>query len=776
MKILNTATSPEPARSYSRSSAAALLLPVCLLSSAPLAFGQAPGAPETDARLDTVIVTSQRREQSLQDVPIAVTAIDSAYVESRGIVSIDGLSTLAPSLKIEQTPGNTTAAQISIRGGVTINPALTWEPTVGLYLDGVYIGKTQGSVFDVADIERIEVLRGPQGTLYGRNTLAGAINIVSRKPSGRFGGYAEAGIGNYNQRQARGSVDFDQIGPFKIRLSGMLRQRDGIIDVNENPIPGVLAAGPRSTSELDTIDRVSGLLAVQFDLTDTITVDYAFDYSKADQLPKFSQIIAVDAGNIFDPASPAYIGGGAADGQYFGFPLDLFTNRPRQFSASVDGDVFEKSRVSGHTLTATFDLGGTEIKSISGYRELEWEDALDLDGSPLPLAHTQRLSDYESFSQEFQLTGAFDKLDYVAGIYYFKDEGITNNPQFFFGGGARFDSRYGFDTEALAGYGQLDWGVTDRITLTGGLRYTREEKSISRQLTLLGPPDIALIPAGTRAKETFDGVSPTFVIAYALTDDVNFYAKYAEGYKSGGFNGEASDVEETIRPYDAETVASYELGLKTVWANGRLRINAAAFQNEHTDMQLSVFTAENAAASNVRNAGKATIRGLEIEAKALISDTISLGANYARLDTNYDEFIDGGINVANNRSFPHAPEQTFSIVADGRLFEGSIGRFDVNADYQYSDAYFTFPFTLDRNAPQNAFNSQASSRGIVNARLAWSRQLESGKGLQASIWARNLLDKEYITNFIDFGPGFGGLVNGYFADPQTYGLSLRLDW
>lgn len=730
----------------------------------------------TERTLAPVIVTSQRREQDLQQVPVAVTAIDSDFVESRGITSIESLSTLAPNLKIESTPGNSTAAQISIRGGVTINPALTWEPTVGIYLDGVYIGKTQGSVFDVADIERIEVLRGPQGTLYGRNTLAGAINIISREPSGDFRGYAEATLGNYNLRQFRAGVDFDQIGPFRVKLSGMVRERDGIIDVIENPVPGLTLAGPASSDELDSVERASALLAVAFDVSESFTVDYSFDYSTADQRPRFSQIIQVDAGNIFDPASPAYAGGGPIGGQYFGFPLDLYVNADRQFDASVDGPVFEDMTTFGHSLTGTLDLGWGELKSITGYRELEWDDALDLDGSPLPLAHTSRLSDYESFSQEIQLTGGNDRFDYVTGLYYFTDEGATDNPQFFFGGGARFDSRYGFSTDAWAAYGQLDWHLTDRLTLTGGLRYTSEEKSINRALSVLGPPAVPLVPEGTSATETFENLSPTVIVAYQASEDVNLYAKYSEGYKSGGFNGEASTAEEVRRPYDAEEVRSYEAGLKSTFAGDTVRLNAAVFYNQHRDMQLSVFTAQNAAASDIRNAGEATIWGIELEGTWRPTDRLTLSANYASLNTEYDEFIDAGVDVADDRSFPHAPENTFSLIADANLWADDLGRIDLSADYQYTDAYFTFPYTLNPNVPQNAFNSEADARGIVNARLSWGEIPLAGNEVEVSVWAKNLFDEEYLANFIDFGPGFGGLVNGYFGDPQTYGISLRANW
>lgn len=740
-------------------------LALCLSLSAP-AFAQ----------LDEMVVTSQKREQSLQDVPIAVTALTQEFIETRNITSIEGLSSLAPNLKVEKSPGNSTGAQISIRGGVTINPALTWEPTVGIYLDGAYIGKTQGAIFDVADIERIEVLRGPQGTLYGRNTLAGAINIITAKPTEEFGGRVKVGFGNYNQRMAKASVNFGQIGPVRAKVSGMIEKRDGFVDIVDNPFPGVLAAGPNSADELENVDKHSLMVALSSDITDNLSVDYTFDFYDADQRPTFSQIVSVNPGNIFDPNSPAYVGFPGAPGQFFGFPLDLYTNADRQFTASVDGDVFERSRVEGHNLTFTLDTPLGEVKSITSKRFLSWDDSLDLDGSPLPLAHTQRLSSYDSLSQEFQLAGSQDRFNYVLGAYYFKDDGNTLNPQTFFGGANVFDSRYGFETEAIALYAHLDFDITERLSVSGGLRYTEEDKSIDRANALIGTPTIFLVPAGTTAETSFDNISPQITFNYEASDQVNLYAKYSEGFKSGGFNGEAGSVAETIRPYSSETVDSFEAGIKTRLADNRLQLNAAAFLNKHTDMQLSVFTAQGAAASDVRNAAQADVMGFEIEAMLQATDNFLARASYGYLDTEYGEFIEFGMDVANDRAFPHAPKNTFSAGFDWGLLENDWGRLTLSADLNHTSKYFTFPYSLTATAPQTAFNSQAPSRTLVDARLAWSNIPIAGQDVELAVWGKNVFDKEYIANFIDFGPGFGGLTNGYFGPPATYGVTLGINF
>jgi len=740
--------------------------------------------PMAHGQLDEIVVTAQKRQQSIQDVPIAITAIDEEFIENRNIRTISALSSLAPNLKIEDTPGNTTAAQISIRGGVTINPALTWEPTVGIYLNGSYIGKTQGSIFDVADIERLEVLRGPQGTLYGRNTLAGAVNIITAKPTGEFGGNAKVGYGNYDQRMAKASVNLPALGPLKAKVSGLFEKRDGFVEAVSNPFPGVFAAGPLSvTDDYQNVDKQSFLVALSADVSSDITLDYTFDYSDADQVARFAQITNVLPNNIFDPNSPAYVGFPGAPGQFFGFPLDLYVNNDRQDTGTTDGPHFEQTEVQGHNLTATFNTSVGELKSITSIRKMTFNDGLDLDGSPLPLAHTQRLSDYDSFSQEVQLTGSGNRLDYVAGAYYFTDDGYTENPQTFFGGAQAFDSQYGFETDAWALYGQADFSLTEALTLTGGLRYTEEEKTILRSNITLAPLDIGggivlpagtpLIPVGTTGKEKFSNLSPQVVLDYAVSGNANIYAKYAKGYKSGGFNGEASTVADTLTPYDEEVVDSFELGFKSRFANNRIQLNAAAFLNKHKDMQLSVFTAENAVASVVRNAGKANISGFEIEGLFQLSEDFLGRASFGYLNPDYKEFIDGGIDVSDDRSFPHAPKNTFSAGFDWDMVEGNWGGLKLSGDMNHSAAYFTYPYQFSpTQTAQNTFNSQADARTTFNARLAWGDIPLAGAGVELAVWAKNITDVEYKSNFIDFGPGFGGLTNGYFGDPRTYGVTL----
>ncbi len=678
---------------------------------------------------------------------------------------------------------------------MTINPAITWEPAVGLYLDGVYIAKAQGSIFDIADLERVEVLRGPQGTLYGRNALAGAINLITKKPSGEAGGSMELTYGSYDYKKIKGVIDLPRMGIFSAKLSGQYVKRDGLVDIVPNPVAGVVTALPNVVNQTDTIDSGSFMAQVRAELSDSVALDYTYDYNKQKQRPPFAQLLRVnrngDPRDIFDPGSPSFAFGGAF------FPLHLYANPKRQGVASIDGGVYERSRAYGHALTLTADLGSATLKSITAYRDLAWSDGLDLDGSPTPVAYTQRITDYHALSQELQLTGTAlsDRLNYVLGAFYFKEKAETLGPQVFFGGGADFQSDYGSHTRAFALYTQLDYKLTDALKLSVGGRYTHETKDVRRFLRvnfdaangIFSPLVVANIPYGGVPDAKYNNFSPAATLSYAASEDVNVYARFARGFKSGGFNGETNDFGaptaacptgalELCDPYNPEKVDSYELGIKTKLADGRLILNVAAFRDQHKDIQLSIFRATGAASSIVRNAASARIQGLEFEAIARPVDALTVNATLALLDAKYNKYLDAGLDVSNNRAFPHTPKRSASLGVDWAVFKGDWGKFNLYGDVNYVSAYFTFPYPLVTPTPsdQNAYTTRSKGRTIVNLRAALSDFEIGGVKTEIAAFVRNLTKEDNPSNFIDFGPGFGGLTLGYFPDPRTWGISAAV--
>jgi iron complex outermembrane receptor protein len=736
-----------------------------------------------DGKIEEVVVTAQRREQKLQDVPVAVTAFSPDQIESRGIDNVADLSALAPGLQISKTTSNSTISQISIRGVTQINPAIYWDPAVGIYVDGVYIGKAQGSVFDVVNLAAVEVLRGPQGTLYGRNTLAGAINLRTQAPTGVFGGSASVEVGNYNSLVQKASVDLPQWGIAKISIGVRSERRDGWVDTTKDS----------SVDELNNRHNDAFRIAADFDLTDDFKAEYRFDHSNVNQSNNYDQLYRLQPTGVFAPATDSTPAGFLAD---FYPVLSAYASQQREKRADINAPSYEESKVQGQSITLSYKLDDDNtLKSITGYRRLEWNDSLDLDGSPYDVVFTQRFTDYDQTSEDLQLVGTHGPLSYVAGIYYFGDEGNTNNPQSFFFGGALYDSRYATKTDAWSGYGQLDYKIVQDLTLSAGLRYTNEKKQIDRQFGVsasAADPYFYFIPQGTHASKVFDATTPMVSAAYKINEQLNVYARYAEGFKSGGFNGEYSNtsppaddpninIEETKTPFKPEKQKSLEVGAKSTLLDGRALFNVALFHNKLKDLQESTFLggAQSAAGTVIRNAGEATVYGAELEAVLVLTKGTKLMANYAYLHPKFDRYEDSGVNEADNRAFVHAPKNTFNVVLDSTFYRARWGNARAILDYAYTDSIYTYPYQLDGSNPnaQLAANSKVDAYGILNARIGVGdmRLSDSATG-DLFFWVRNLTNEDTASNFIDFGPGFGNLTVANFLDPRTFGVSASVRW
>ena len=733
---------------------------VAIAAASPVTYGQTV--------LEEIIVTAQKREQSLQDAPLAVTAFGAKDVEQRGIYNVQDIGLFVPNVQVAPNPGGATSATFAIRGSTTINPALTWEATVGMYLDGVFIGKNLGGIFDVAELERVEVLRGPQGTLYGKNTIAGAINLITRRPGEDFDAYVEVGAGNFGSQMLRARVDTgasgtvgDGLGSVRASIAYSSRERDGFYNnvaldptFGNNPFLGEV-----SSTEFASLDTDALRLDVIADVTDTFSIRYNYNESSADNLPNMGQVTNVDA-NVYE-----FFGVG------FLAPLQtLYLNdgNGRADEISNDFAIEEVSETKGHSLTMTWDLGSAQLTSITARRDLDWRDQLDIDGTNMDLFHSARYASYEQFSQELQLSGSTEDMNYVAGLYYFTEEGDVFNPISFFGlfGSPTDNNDYGLDNRSFAAYGQADWVLPSmpELTFTAGLRYTSEEKD-----QYIIHPNASTGGVGAfdvSADDSWSNVTGTLIASYAFTEDSTGYAKISQGWKAGGFNGEAPTAEAFFDSFDPEEVIAYELGYKARMADGRVEINAAAFWNDISDMQFSVFLeGSGGAASTVDNAGAATIKGLELELAAQITDALKLSANLGTLDAEYDEFIELGADVKDSKDFPYAPETTASVALDWAVGSGPWGRIDTHVDWNYKDDYVVYA-----NRDQNV-SGQIASYDVVNARLTWGGiSLGESAELQVSAWGKNIFDEEYRENTIPFGLW----TISYWGAPATYGVDAKI--
>ena len=697
--------------------------------------------------LEEVVVTAQKKEENLQDTPIAITAITESTIDDLDLANVVDLAGMAPNVHIINTPSNNTAATIAMRGGVTINPAITWEPTVGMYLDGVYLGKGQGSIFDVVDLERVEILRGPQGTLYGRNTLGGAINLISKKPSGA-GTSSKLTVGNYGLKQAQLIGDYSLGENVFTKLVLNKKKRGGYVNVEGSPYQAAQGVVPNTVTnhlELDSVDSKGMKFSVLFE-GDVSSLNLTIDRTEQNNVPPFAQLT-----NTIPNWSTAFgVGASPLTGGLKLWPIELFSNEKRQSVAHIDATTLETSTVSGQSLTYTHDLGLGQLKAIWSKRKVDWDDILDLDGGPFPIARTERHTKYDSETFELQLSGSTDSIEYVVGYYSLKDNAFTYNPQSFFGGGQAFGQNYSGNGDSTAIFGQFTWAIAEDWDLTVGGRSTEEDKTGFKQF-------VGVISAS--GKGSFDDTTSTFVISHDYSENTNLYFKVAEGFKAGGFNESAANPFEAATPYAPETISSTELGLKGRYFDNRMTLNVAYFDNEHEDMQISYFTADQAAASEVIN-NSADISGLEIETVTLINDSTKLMVNLSTLDSEFTGNKRAGDGLLLEQ-LPYTPETTVYV-----SLEKDFGKYRMRLDHSRIGEHPTFPY--NSKDPRAALTN-LDSRGTTDFRIL----TEPTDDLQLNFWIKNLLDDHHRMSSIPFGPAFGQLTLSYFNAPRTIGMDLH---
>lgn len=717
-----------------------------VLFALPLLFALNVNA-QSSVVLEEVVVTAQKKEENLQDTPIAITAITASTIDDLDIANVVDLAGMSPNVHIINTPSNNTAATIAIRGGSTTNPAITWEPTVGMYLDGVYLGKGQGSIFDVVDLERVEILRGPQGTLYGRNTLGGAINLISKKPSGE-GLSTKVTLGNYGLRQSQLIADYE-IGEnifTKVVLNN--KKRGGYVNVEGSPYQPAQGVVPNTVTdhlELNTIDSKGIKFTVAYE-GDSSSFNFSYDRTDQENVPPFAQLVYA----IPNWSSAFGMGASAATGGLQVAPIELFQSADRQSVAHINLDTSETSEVEGTSLTFTQDTSIGTLKAILAKRETIWTDRLDLDGGPFDIADTARNTTYDAETMEIQLTGSTDTLDYVLGYYKLKDDAYTNNPQRYFFGATSYVQNYSGGGESEAIFGQLTYRFAEDWDMTVGIRSTEEDKVGFKEY-------VGILSASGQG--SFDDTTGTFILSHDYSENTNLYFKVAEGFKAGGFNGEASNPFEGSVPYAPETIQSTEFGLKGRYFNERMMLNIAYFDNEHEDMQISYFNADAAAASTVIN-NSADISGLEIESMTLINDSTKLTINLSTLDSEFtgNKFAADGFLV---ELVPYSPDLTAYV-----SLERDFGNFRMRLDHTRVAEHPSFPYSSN---DLRAEITQIDSVGKTDLTL----MAEPTDDLQINFWIRNLNNVEHRSSTIPFGPGFGQLSLGYFDAPRTVGMDMH---
>ncbi|MCY4046062.1 MAG: TonB-dependent receptor [Cellvibrionales bacterium] len=707
---------------------------------------------DDSAGLEEVVVTAQKREQNLQDVPVAITAINAEQLTDRKIDDISDVGSTAPNVQIAPSPGGSTGATVAIRGAASINPAATWEPSVGIYMDGVFIAKNVGGIFDVAELSAIEILRGPQGTLYGKNTTGGALNLVTRKPYEEFGAKIKVGAGNYGYTEWGGTVDSGMLGDkVSLMASYTKRDRDGFYD-NDAPNAKI--------NEFKKLDSQAGLIKASFDATDSLNLTYTFDFAERDSTVALGQ-----AENLQD------------DGE--------LPNPKRLGEGALNGAGYDKSDISGHNLITTFDLNeALTLKSITAYREMSFNDQNDYDGSAAPVFETERNVDQNQTSQEFQIIGQFNNVSFVSGLFFFQDEVDVTNPYYWdlntFGAPLVFvlNNEYGVKSTSYAAFGQVDWLATNQLTLTLGGRYTQEKKDAYINHPDQDPRRLQVNPYSTESDETWTNFSPMAVASYAILDDLTTYVKASQGWRSGGFNGEAAFESEAKMPYEEETTTSYEIGLKGRSLENAIQYNIAIFQNQIKDMQLSNYD-QATGYSVIENAGKAEINGLELEINWEVIENLVASLSYGYMDAKYIDFVtndvdDNGVVLdtksqkKDTATFAYTPESKAAI-AIAYTHDLGFGQLRFNTDYSYTSEQVFY------RQPSSSAKTKSPAYGLLNGRIAITDIITTGtQSVDIGLWGKNLTAEAYRLNGI---PGFGaenGFSDGinYYGDPRTFGADV----
>lgn len=713
--------------------------PARLIFAAVTAALAAPAGAQEHAAvagLEEVIVTAQKRAESLQDAPISIVALSSETLETRGIDGLTDLQADVPGLVPSRHPNSAATVRLFLRGIGQGNDQITYDPKVALYVDGVYMARFQGLAVEVAELERIEVLRGPQGTLYGRNTTGGAINFITSAPQlGEFGFRQDFTAGNRNRFSSRTRFNVPMGEKAAAELSYLRVREDGFV---RNAGTGV----PRFGDQV----RQAWRAAFLWQPNERVDLRYTFDQSELDDTP------------VWMAAVPLY-------------PAEA--PRPTESSPTVTGLIANDIGGLGHNLTVAFEINeALTLKSITSYRELSNFTYMPYHPgllAPPPFLINIVDMDQDQVTQEFQLVGtAFDsRMEYVAGAYYFDESATSHDTNVLplTGGGMRIDRRPTADNIAFAVYGQAAYtpsAFAERLHLTAGGRWSQDERKATKQdTTTLANGMVVSAPRGT-AERTFTDFSPSAAVAYDIADDLSIYAKVATGYQTGGFNLTASTLARFSEGFGPEFADSYELGLKSIWFDHRLRLNAALFTTERTDMQVSVPDPNNLSVTDMFNAGKATINGLELDVAARPIPALDLSLAYAWMEARFDRITNSlGQDVKDLYAYDQVPRHKASAIAEYEWQSTRLGVPSASITYGYQSKMLASP----------SIGAVIGSYGLLDARVGLAGiPVASGK-LRASLWGRNLTDEEYqVFQFIYVVP------TAMFGDPRSYGVDLTLEF
>ena len=743
------------------------------------AFAQVTaGAASDDAE---IIVSARRRDERLIDVPVAVTAFSQQELEKLQATDLSGLQGTSPNLNIVQGRGSAASANIFIRGIGQPDALQTFDPAVGVYVDGVYLSRIQGALLSLGDVERIEVLRGPQGTLYGKNTTGGAVSIVSRKPDlGTVKAQGSAAYGSYNQILLNGYVSAPLIGDkLALSLAGQYDKRDGLVT---DPLTG---------RKYNDRDSLTGRAILRAKPTDALEIILSGDYTRQRNALTLGYPTAPLLQTSLFPAGVKTL-----------VPANPYGRYDYKASTSFKGNEGQRLDHWGTSLTVNLDLSDQfTLSSITAYRKLRPDLYIDIDASQAQLGDVFVGLDQHQFSQEVQLKWDMGKFKGVFGVYYLNEnvkshqEAYANDLFTFVGFPVTF-TRFIDDeqnTKSYAAFGQATYDFTDRLSLTAGLRYTKEDRRYNRFTTTASNqaflnnvhfafPDNLPSPLNADNTASFDAWTPMVTLSYKPTPDTLFYGSASRGFKSGGFNGRANSLNDLtlvvngtptlVTRFEPEKVWTYEGGAKGSFMNGRVRLSGDVFYSDYKDFQARVGggVVGSTGVFPVVNAGKLTIWGIEMEAAVRPATNWNVRVSAGYLNAKYDEFNDGrrvppssfscnptGNAITCKPAF--APPLTLTLGTDYAIPMGNAGTLTVGGDARFVDKHF---LSVD-NRPG------LTEQGYWLANAFVQYDAPGGKYyLRGGV--KNLGNALYRTDGQEFS-SVGNIQTVYYGDPRTWSVT-----
>lgn len=742
-----------------------------------------------DQFTEEILVTARRKAENLQKVPVSVTAFSQSTLEQRSATRLTDLAEMTPNLTIGvgSFGNDTSEAAVFIRGVGQGDTASFSDPGVGIYIDGIYLSRAQGAILDLVDLERVEVLRGPQGTLFGKNTSGGAIQLITRRPARDFKANLGLTVGNYSRLNGNVSVD----GALGESLFGSL----SFHTANSDGWSKSLSSGQEFHDDGRNLLRGSLEWAPQTGLQAYFTTDWLSE----DGAGGNQGMVAFDAVPLIN-----FYNGVLGDQGFTTYDETFISGN--LFETFAGTTIFGPSKVDGEIFGATLDLsiakGDLIFRSLTGYRETDYEAIGDGDGSPVRLAEVSSHEQHDQISQEFQLQGTTDTTDWTLGAIYFQEEpqvddlqyvlgglfealelapgpiyappGVPNflcnpgppppglpcfggagNPlnfAFFIGDGLVFD--LDLENESWAVFGESTWRLNDRLSFTLGGRWTEDDKSFH----FLRYNGFGIVDADLLAEDSWSDWSGRASVSYQANDDVLLYGTLSRGFKSGGFNGRPQD-RGVLDAFDPEVVESLEIGLKSDLLDRKLRLNVAAFASDYTDIHFgaSLSSPSGQPVFVTQNAGEAEIRGFEIEAELHPALGWVIASTVGYLDTELvevDPSVPAGIDPGN--TLPRSPELAASLGIQKSVVIGGDSSLIARVDYTWSDDVY--------NDLANTPAIRQDAYGLLSARITYGPFTDRW---ELSLFGTNLTDEEYFASgFIAtaFGPSLF-----VAAPPRQYG-------